>query len=147
MAETLPDPDTLRRLLERLAGTDVDELEVEVGTTRVYLRREPDAAVLQVVGGAQGVTDHGERSGIPITAPLTGVYYSRPSPDQSPYVSIGRHVAPGDVVALIETMKMFNEVLSDVAGEVSAIVVEDNQLVEAGQPIMYVRRGDEKVSV
>jgi|SRR5579884_2983937 len=144
MTNSLPDGDILRRLLGQLAGTDVDELELELGSTRVYIRREPGAAARTVERVAAPV---GENEGIAIAAPLTGVYYSRPSPDQSAYVAVGRYVVPGEVVALIETMKMFNEVLADVAGEISAIVAQDNQLVEAGQPIMFVRPSDEKVGV
>lgn len=142
MTDSLPDRDILRRLLGHLAGTDIDELELEVGTTRVFLRREPSATAPIAVRPTAATIETG---GTPIAAPLTGVFYSRPSPDQSPYVSVGQQVVPGEVVALIETMKMFNEVLADVAGEISAIVAEDNQLVEAGQPILFLRPSDEKV--
>ncbi|HZU11387.1 MAG TPA: biotin/lipoyl-containing protein [Chloroflexota bacterium] len=133
----LLDPATLRELLRHLEQTDVDELEVVSGEARLYLRREP---------GKRGAVGPGERpreapAGVPIVAPLTGVFYARSSPDQSPYVAPGDVIQPGQVVALIETMKLFNEVVAEIAGEVLSIAVDEGDLIEAGQPILYVRPG------
>jgi biotin carboxyl carrier protein len=61
----------------------------------------------------------------------------------APFVTVGSQVAPGQVVALIETMKLFNEVISEIAGEVIDVPVSEGDLVEAGQPIIYVRMGGE----
>jgi acetyl-CoA carboxylase biotin carboxyl carrier protein len=76
-----------------------------------------------------------------VEAPLTGIFYIRPAPDEEPYVQPGSHVEPDDVVGLVETMKMYNEVTADVAGTVREIVVENGSLVEAGQPLLYVEPG------
>jgi acetyl-CoA carboxylase biotin carboxyl carrier protein len=119
-----------------LEATDIDEFEVVNGDSRVYVRREPGRR--QAVDVAERA-ESAPREGVAIAAPLTGVYYPRASPDEPPFVSPGTIIAPGQIVALIETMKLFNEVTADLGGEVLSIVVQQGDLVEAGQPLMYVR--------
>jgi acetyl-CoA carboxylase biotin carboxyl carrier protein len=140
LSASLLDPATLRRLLAELQRTDVDELEVVSGSSRLYLRREPGRH--SVVPRSDS---HAEESGgVPIAAPLTGVYYARSSPQHEPYVTVGSPVEPGQVVALIETMKLFNEVIADIAGEIVAVHVTEGQLVEAGQSLMSLRPREER---
>jgi acetyl-CoA carboxylase biotin carboxyl carrier protein len=139
-APSILDVDTLRRLFQQLDATDVDELEVEIGESRLYLRREPGqrtALVRQTLAKSQ--ERRVETNGIPITAPLAGVFYSRQSPEQLPYVSAGDPIEVGQVVALIETMKLFNEVTSDVAGEVVSVGAEDGESVQAGQVLFVIQ--------
>ena len=131
------DPETLERLLRHLETTDVDELEVVLGDARIYVRREPGERRAstpypdpEAAGGDEGVA---------IIAPLTGIFYGRPSPEQPAFVSEGEAVEPGQVVALIETMKLFNEVTAEQHGEVIRIAAVDGDLVEAGQALVYVR--------
>jgi acetyl-CoA carboxylase biotin carboxyl carrier protein len=140
MTVSLLDPETIRHLLRRLEATDVEELEVVMGSSRLYLRREPGRrAVLDVE--PPGASTAGASAGVPIVAPLTGVYYSRPTPDQPAFAEPGMIVEAGQVVALIETMKLFNEVITEVAGEIIDILAHDGDLIESGKPIMYVRPG------
>ena len=73
-----------------------------------------------------------------ITAPLTGVWYSAPSPGARPYLAEGAEVSSGQVVGLIEAMKLFNEIKSDVAGRVIRILVETGTLVKRQQPLLEV---------
>jgi len=131
------DPNTLRHLFRQLEATDVDELEVQVGPSRLYLRREPGRRT-RVEPGEQPLEAQATDE-LVIAAPLTGMFYARPSPDQPAFVEPGGHVELGQVVALIETMKLFNEVTAEVAGEVLSVNAADGDLVEAGQPLMYVR--------
>jgi acetyl-CoA carboxylase biotin carboxyl carrier protein len=77
-----------------------------------------------------------------ITAPLTGVFYSRPRPDAPPFISVGSPIEPGQVVALVEAMKFFNEVRSEVGGVVREIVAKDGQLVRHGDTLIIVERKD-----
>ena len=79
-----------------------------------------------------------KKSGTPITSPMVGTFYMAPSPDSAPFVSIGDSVKTGDVVCIIEAMKMMNEIKSEVAGKVVEVCVEDGQPVEFGQVLMYV---------
>ncbi len=73
-----------------------------------------------------------------VTAPLTGVFYRSPTPQAPPFVQIGAVVNKGDVIALIEAMKLFNEIKSDVAGRVTRILVESGTLVKRQQPLVEV---------
>ena len=71
-------------------------------------------------------------------APLTGIFYASPAPGSAPYVSVGGEVAVGQVIGLIEAMKLFNEIKSDLAGRVVRVVAETGTLVKAKQPLIEV---------
>jgi acetyl-CoA carboxylase biotin carboxyl carrier protein len=77
-------------------------------------------------------------TGTPITSPMTGIYYAAPSPSSPPYVSDGETISAGQVIGLIEAMKVFNEVPAPTSGTVIRIVAESGQLVNLGDPLMYV---------
>ena len=139
--------DRLGSLLER---SDVVEIEVESGETGIVLRK-PAALAPTVVAAAPAVT--AEAAAIAsaaaaeapapsnlktVKAPLTGVFYSASSPTSPPFVTAGQHVAIGQVIGLIEAMKLFNEIKSDQAGRVVRIVAETGKLVKAKQPLIEV---------
>jgi len=73
-----------------------------------------------------------------VTAPLTGIFYASPAPGSAPYVQVGGEVAVGQVIGLIEAMKLFNEIKSDLAGRVVKVVAESGALVKARQPLIEV---------
>lgn len=142
---SLLDPDTLQQLFRELEATDIDEFEMVCNGSRLYLRRDPGRrSIIQEQQPVQKHAGAATSSGVPIVAPLTGVYYSRPSPEHPAYVSPGEPVQPGQVVALIETMKLFNEVVSEIAGTVIEVAVQDGDLVEVGQPMVFVQPLTEK---
>jgi acetyl-CoA carboxylase biotin carboxyl carrier protein len=134
---SLLDPETLKELLHHLESTDIDELEVVRGDSRVFLRREPGQRATYVRDEVpqRPLAD----PAFAITAPLTGVFWGRPSPEQPAFVSEGEVVEPGQVVALIESMKLFNEVTADLFGEVTSIAVADGDMVELGQELVYIQ--------
>jgi acetyl-CoA carboxylase biotin carboxyl carrier protein len=76
-----------------------------------------------------------------ITSPLVGTFYRSPSPTANPFVRVGDHIGPGMPLCIIEAMKLMNEIVSDVAGEIVQIHVENGQPVEYGQPLFGIRRG------
>jgi acetyl-CoA carboxylase biotin carboxyl carrier protein len=80
-----------------------------------------------------------EEQGVAIVSPLAGVYYGAPSPDSAPFVSVGEAVQAGQVVAIVEAMKVFNEVKSEVAGTVLALPAKSGQLVQKGDPLLRVQ--------
>ncbi|HEX5465043.1 MAG TPA: biotin/lipoyl-containing protein [Candidatus Limnocylindrales bacterium] len=184
--------DELLTLIDRLeavlAGSELDELEVEVGATSLRLRRlgapDPQAAAPGPNADAAGSSGAGS-SGAPgssgpgasgargssgagssgadasgasgaadpasdrtgeaeaptshqVLAPLTGIYYGSPSPDAAAYVEVGTEIQAGQVIGLIEAMKLFNEIKSDVRGRVVRIVAENGQLIKARQPLIEV---------
>ena len=146
------------RLTALLEQSDLAELEVEVGGTGVVLRKAGAVAVpaAPVAYGQSPATPvpaaspvspgvgvptgaPGEASARPaVRAPLTGIYYGAPSPGSAPYVRVGGEVAVGQVIGLIEAMKLFNEIKSDLAGRVVRVVAENGQLVKARQPLIEV---------
>jgi acetyl-CoA carboxylase biotin carboxyl carrier protein len=79
-----------------------------------------------------------EETGTPVASPMTGIYYGSPSPGAPPFVKVGQTVQAGDTVALIEAMKVFNEITAPVSGVVSAVKVENGQLVETGDVLIRI---------
>jgi acetyl-CoA carboxylase biotin carboxyl carrier protein len=75
---------------------------------------------------------------VTVNAPLTGVFYRSPSPQAEAFVQVGSQIAEGDVIGLIEAMKLFNEIKSDLAGRVARVVAETGTLVKAKQPLIEV---------
>jgi len=73
---------------------------------------------------------------VEIKSPMVGIFYAAPSPEAEPYVKVGDYVQSGDVVCLIEAMKLFNEITADWAGRVAEICVADGQAVEYGQTLI-----------
>jgi acetyl-CoA carboxylase biotin carboxyl carrier protein len=76
--------------------------------------------------------------GTPVTSPMTGIYYSAPSPGAPPFCKQGDTVNAGQVVGLIEAMKVFNEITAPTSGTVTAIKAENGQLVQPGDPLIYI---------
>ena len=145
----MADDDPILEAVDALTGpfleSDLEELEVETGGITVRLARPrapaPVASAPAPAGGSVSGTPYGEPA--PghrfITAPLTGVWYSAPSPGARPYLQLNGEVAAGQVVGLIEAMKLFNEIKSDVAGTVSRILADNGALVKRQQPLYEVR--------
>ena len=144
--------DRLGSLLDR---SDLTELEVEVGGTALVLRKP--SAIAAPLPGAMPLPDPSAGAPVPastsaaavgeaprapsrpsIAAPLTGIWYASPAPGSAPFVEVGREVAVGQVVGLIEAMKLFNEIKSDLAGRVVRVVPESGALVKAKQPLIEV---------
>jgi acetyl-CoA carboxylase biotin carboxyl carrier protein len=142
---------SLLALIDRLAAlvdeTGLAELEIEVGGTTVTVRA-PSAIDAMVGGAGVPATPGGAGSAgaaavaVPairsVTAPLTGIWYAAPTPGSTPFVSVGAEIGAGQVVGLIEAMKLFNEIKSDVAGRVTRVLAENGQLVKARQVLIEV---------
>jgi len=154
--------DLVDRLALFLDQSDLAELEIEAGGTALLLRK-PVAGALGGADGsaadpAVGIAAAGSSAGASsstgsigfdaapaaeppkasVKAPLTGIFYSSPSPGSAPYLQVGGEVAVGQVIGLIEAMKLFNEIKSDLAGRVTRLVAETGSLVKAKQPLVEV---------
>jgi acetyl-CoA carboxylase biotin carboxyl carrier protein len=142
--------DRLAALLER---SDLSELEVESGGTGLVLRKAsafaaPAAAAVAVAPETASTPTTGEPSTAgrdpattarpSVKAPLTGIFYASPAPGSAPYVQAGGEIAVGQIVGLIEAMKLFNEIKSDLAGRVVRVLPESGTLVKAKQPLVEV---------
>jgi len=142
---------SLLALVDRLAAvlerSDLSELEVEAGGTALVLRKAvaiaaapPPAAALPI---GEPATEPGTGREAPparpsVKAPLTGIFYASPAPGSPAYVQAGGEVAVGQIIGLIEAMKLFNEIKSDLSGRVVRLVAESGQLVKAKQPLVEV---------
>jgi acetyl-CoA carboxylase biotin carboxyl carrier protein len=83
--------------------------------------------------------DSGETSGhITIKSPIIGTFYRKPSPDKPPFVEVGDTIAKGDVLCVIEAMKLFNDIESEVSGKIMKVLVEDSSPVEFDQPLFLI---------
>lgn len=76
-----------------------------------------------------------------ITSPMVGTFYGSPSPDSTPFVSEGRKVSKGDVLCIVEAMKLMNEIECEYNGEIVKVLIEEGHMVEYGQPMFKIRRG------
>ena len=144
--------EAIDRLAPAFEEAGLDELELEIGDLRVRLARPrlPVAAApaspvappapAPVAPATDGLTPFGEPSpGMRfVSAPLTGVWYGAPSPGARPYVNEGDEITAGQVVGLIEAMKLFNEIKSDVSGTVARVLVEAGTLVKRKQPLLEI---------
>jgi acetyl-CoA carboxylase biotin carboxyl carrier protein len=150
-----PETASLLSLVDRLASllerSDLVELEVESGQTGIVLRKPAGLAGVTVVSGVEAGPDAaagGAGSAVEpaapvstakaVRAPLTGVFYAAPAPGSPPYVTVGQQVSTGQVIGLIEAMKLFNEIKSDTTGRVVRVVAESGKLVKAKQPLIEV---------
>jgi acetyl-CoA carboxylase biotin carboxyl carrier protein len=140
-------------LIQVLEGSTVGELELTEAGTHIIIRRRPDMMMVSMPAQSVGTAAHPsgtlyipaspaqpikEDRAIPITTPLTGVYYSAPSPTSPPFVTPGSVIAVGQVIALVEAMKVFNEVQAEVAGRVTEMVAINGEVVQKGDTLLKV---------
>ncbi len=145
--------------IEKLANLadekQLSEITVEDGDKAIIIKRGgciqqavPQAVVpIQAQAPVTAITSEGaeasekpaaEHKGTAITSPMVGAFYAAPSPGAKPFVKVGDTVAAGQVVCIVEAMKLMNEIESEVSGKITQICVEDGQSVEYGQVLMYV---------
>ncbi len=149
----------IRRLVELMNEHDLSEMDLRQGDTRIQLRRggpptasEP-AARPAAARPAEAAAPAAEPKGPPpaaaepaaveehialIKSPMVGTFYAAPDPDSPPYVSVGDAVGPETTVCIVEAMKVFNEIPAEVLGKIVAVLVENGEPVEFGQPMFKV---------
>lgn len=147
------DLDTIEKLADIVAEKDLGEITIVDGGKTITVKGKkcpppmpsmgmmPQAAPAAVTAApaASAETPAAPKpQGKAIKAPLVGTFYAAPSPDQPPFVQVGDTVKKGDVVLIIESMKLMNEVTSDVDGVVQEILVKNGEAVEYDQPLMIL---------
>jgi acetyl-CoA carboxylase biotin carboxyl carrier protein len=136
-------------LIYVLEGSSIGELELTEGETEIIIRRSPHKVLTAMQGPVEGLTTLATNYGatgraskvdksIPIIAPLTGVYYTAASPTTPPFVNIGDIIHIGQVVALLEAMKVFNEITAEASGRVVALVATNGSVVQKGDALIRV---------
>ncbi len=141
--------DQIKELIELIEGTDISEIEVSISDDNQKIRISRNSQPVETVVPA-AVTAHPaavitpaaeppaeqETSGFAVKAPLVGTFYASPKPGDPPYVKVGDIVTAGQIVCIIEAMKIFNEIEADISGRVVSIIAEDEQPVEYGQALI-----------
>ncbi len=155
------DMDDLKQLVEFLKENQVAEFDLDRGELKIRLKFSQAgipaiAGITHVAAGAPVVVPAAPVALAPtaaaaapaadsdaglhtITSPIVGTYYGSPSPGAAAFVSAGDHVEKGQVVCIVEAMKLMNEIESDVAGEIVKVLVTNGQPIEYGQPLFTVR--------
>ena len=144
------DTDYIEKLAEIIEAKGLTEISLEDGNQAITVRRElytagaPVVAAPAAAPAAQPVQTPAAapkqeaKKGQPVTSPMVGTFYKASSPDAKPFVEVGQTVSKGDVVCIVEAMKLMNEIESEFSGKVVEICVEDGQPVEFGQVLMYI---------
>ncbi|MFY9739568.1 MAG: biotin/lipoyl-containing protein [Candidatus Cybelea sp.] len=135
---------TLRELLALMHEHDLDTIKVRLGDATYELSRASSEQAPQADGFSS--TSAGESAPAAaanvtkVLAPLTGVFYFASSPDAAPYVEVGDRVETGDILCVLEAMKLFNEIQSDYSGTIVRVVPENGELVSQGQELFWIER-------
>ncbi|MGD1075612.1 MAG: acetyl-CoA carboxylase biotin carboxyl carrier protein [Thermodesulfovibrionales bacterium] len=135
----------LRELISLLKETDITELQIEKDGTKVKIRRQTLLSPIEVQAKAPSAEERLREAAeediqrlITVTSPIVGTFYGSPSPELQPFVENGTKIKKGQVLCIIEAMKLMNEIESEVDGVVMRVLVENAQPVEYGEPLFLI---------
>ncbi|MEC7996780.1 MAG: acetyl-CoA carboxylase biotin carboxyl carrier protein [Pseudomonadota bacterium] len=142
----------VKKLIELLETSDIAEIEIKEGEEAVRISRSSSVMTTVVapatapaaapapnpVAAAEEKTAPQTTSGHVVSSPMVGTFYRSPSPSSPPFVEVGTHVKAGDVVCIVEAMKMMNQIEAEKAGIIEAILVNDGEPVEFDQPLVTI---------
>ena len=135
----------LKKLIDLVQESGITELEITEGEEKVRINRggatvqsATAPALAPADAAAEAPAAPPEEEGHVLKAPMVGTFYRSASPGSKPFVEVGQTVAEGETVCIIEAMKLLNEIEIDKAGVVKAILVENGQPVEYGQPLIVI---------
>ena len=137
--------DQLRELIQLLDEANLTEIEVKQDDNRIRLRREPAPVVgaaptqaLSPVASNPAQPEAAAAQGTFVTSPFVGTFYRSPSPDDDAFVEVGDQIAPGQVLCIVEAMKLMNEIEAEIGGEIAEILVESGKPVEYGDRLFRI---------
>jgi acetyl-CoA carboxylase biotin carboxyl carrier protein len=146
----------VKKLIELLEQSNINELEINEGDESVRISRggtavtyaaapapapvaaAPAPAATPAPAAESAAPEAEEPAGHAVKSPMVGTFYASPAPGSPAFVSVGQKVAAGDVICIIEAMKMMNQIEADKAGTIGSILVEDGEAVEFDQPIVTI---------
>ncbi|MGA0244854.1 MAG: acetyl-CoA carboxylase biotin carboxyl carrier protein [Pseudohongiellaceae bacterium] len=144
----------VKKLIELLETSDIAEIEIKEGEEAVRISRNssvttavaaPAAAPVAAPAPSPAAPAASEEKPAPqatsghiVSSPMVGTFYRSPSPSSPPFVEVGTHVKAGDVVCIVEAMKMMNQIEAEKAGIIEAILVKDGEPVEFDQPLVTI---------
>ncbi len=142
----------VKKLIELLEESDINEIEIKEGEESVRISRAssvvaapvmqaapaPVAAPVAAPAAAAPVAAAPVIDGHAVTSPMVGTFYGAPSPGAAPFVQVGQSVKEGDVICIVEAMKMMNQIEADKSGTITAVLVEDGDAVEFDQVLVTI---------
>lgn len=149
----------IRDLIDFIANTGLNEVNLETAELKLHVKRQPDQwikeasqpimpvaatpaaaapAAPEPVAQPAAASEPAGRPTVEIKSPMIGTFYRTPNPDSPPFVSVGDKITKGQTVCIIEAMKLFNEIESEVSGTIVKILVENATPVEYDQPLYVV---------
>ena len=137
----------IKKLIEMLQDSDLNEIEVSQGEESVRISRDSNNTLstkMPLNSNPIQVPEIGkeeikpELSGNQIKTPIVGTFYRRPNPEKAAFINVGDMIEVGDVVCIVEAMKMMNEIKSEYSGKVVSIIAEDGQPVEFDQTLIII---------
>jgi len=143
------DLDQLRELIRLLDESGLTEIEIEHDDDRIRVRRDPAPAPSGLLAPSWGPGTQGsmqpaaeaaseEEDGIYVTSPFVGTFYRSPSPESDPFVDVGDTINPGQVLCIVEAMKLMNEIEAELEGTIAEVLVEDGKPVEYGDRLFRI---------
>ncbi len=136
----------IKKLIELVEESGISELEVRSGDEAVRIARPvgsslpvASAAVAVPSPSASATNAASQAASVPVRAPMAGTFYAASAPGEPAFVSVGSHVHAGDVLCIIESMKMMNEIRAEQDGEIGRILVENGEPVGSGQALFHLR--------
>ena len=136
----------IKQLIEEMGNSKLTEVDIEFPDgTKISMKKDKiQETVVQAVQDTPimipntTIEVQKEEKGNIIKSPMVGTFYLKPSPAAEPYIEIGKNVKKGDVLCIIEAMKLMNEIESEYAGKVTEILVKDGEAVEYGTPLLRI---------
>ncbi len=149
MKET--ETDYIEKLIDIMKNNELTEITLEDEKNSLFIKSNgykpvvkekivARAVLPEEVKQEEEMVREEKKNLIPIVSEMIGLYFSKPSPNEKPFVSVGDEIKQGQVICIIETIKLMNKITSDISGRVAEICIEDGKPVEYGQVIMYIEQ-------
>lgn len=145
--------DCVKKLINLMKNNELTEITIEEGDSSITIKTDNYTPVVRekittkeevIITETECLAEEppieNNENIVPIVSNMIGLFYSKPSPKEAPYVQVGDEIEEGDTVCIIETIKLMNKITSDVSGKIVEICIEDGKPVEYGQVIMYVEK-------
>ena len=145
------EPEYIEKLIEIMKNNELTQVALEDNETSLVIKSdykpvikektEDEEEAVEVQSATEETVEkpiEEQKKLTPITSDMIGLYYSKPSPNEPPFVKVGDEIKAGQVICIIETIKLINKITSEISGKVAEICIEDGKPVEYGQVIMYV---------
>lgn len=150
----------LQELIECVSNSNLTYFEVEESGTKIVMKKECEGVVLKELPRierpisvdkveeksyekVENAKIQEMRDEIVVKSPMVGTFYSAPSPDSAPFVTVGQRVKKGDILCIIEAMKIMNEIEAEIDGTIAAVCVQNGEMVEYGQALFRIQKDGE----